>query len=145
MKWVEGKTTEKSVFVIRPESVYLNLSLLYLLLLPNPISPLLRNDSLFIPQDAGPSMAHKARVFSSSHNGKGTSLRRCESGFATANLRPLISGFLVLYGEGGLCSSELVTLCDVSFSSFLLLLFFFFLSSFSCPFDSNIAIFYRII
>ena len=40
-------------------------------------------------------MAQKARVFSSSRNGKGTSLCCGEGGFAVANLRPLISGFLV--------------------------------------------------
>ena len=138
MKWVEGKTTEKSVFAICPKSVYLDLSLLYLLLIPDPISLLLRNYSLFIPQDAGPSMAQKAKVFLSSHNGKGTSLRRGEGGFAAANPRPLISGFLVRCGEGdlrrgevlhrgegGLRNGEPVTLCDAAFSSFLLLLCFF--------------------
>ena len=100
MKWVEGRTTEKSVFAICPESVYLELSLLYLLLLPDPIPLLLRNYSLFIPQDVGPSMAQKARVFSSSRNRKGTSLRRGEDGLAAADPRPLISGFLVRCGEG---------------------------------------------
>ena len=86
----------------------------------------------------GPSMAQKARVFSSSRNGKGTSLRRSKGGFVAANLRPLISGFLVRCGEGGLRSGERgphngegglrsgepVTLCDAAFSSFLLLLCF---------------------
>ena len=137
MKWVEGKTTEKSVFAIYPKFVYLDLPLLYLLLLPDPIFLLLQNFSLFIPRDAGPSMAHKAKVFSSSSNGKGTSLRGDKGGFAAANPRPLISGFLVRYGEGGLRSGEVlrrgegglrsgepVTLCDVTFSSFLLLLYF---------------------
>ena len=47
-------------------------------------------------------MAQKARVFSSSRNGKGTSLRRNEGGFAAADPRPLISGFLVRSGEGTL-------------------------------------------
>ena len=69
-------------------------------------------------------MAHKARVFSSSRNGKGTSIRRGEGGFAAVNPRPLISGFLVRCDEGGLCSGEPVTLCDATFSSFLLLLCF---------------------
>ena len=47
-------------------------------------------------------MAKKARVFSSSRNGKGTSLRRGEGGFAAADPRPLISGFLVHCDEGTL-------------------------------------------
>ena len=51
-------------------------------------------------------MAQKVRVFSSSHNGKGTSLRRGEGGFATANPRPLILGFLVRCGEGTLTAMK---------------------------------------
>ena len=47
----------------------------------------------------GPSMAQKAKVFSSSRNGKGTSLRRRKGGFVAVNPRPLISGFLVRCGE----------------------------------------------
>ena len=95
-------------------------------------------------------MVLKARVFSSSRNGKGTLLCRGEGGFAAADPRPLISGFLVRFceggllsgelfhcceggllngellrcGERGLLSGELVTLCDAAFSSFLLLLCF---------------------
>ena len=82
-------------------------------------------------------MAQKTRVFSSSRNGKGTLLRRDEGGFASANPRPLISASLVRCdeggprrgkvfrrGEGGLNSGEPVTLCDVAFSSFLLMLCF---------------------
>ena len=42
----------------------------------------------------------------SSHNVKGALLRCGECGFAVANLRPLISDFLVRYGEGGLRSGE---------------------------------------
>ena len=34
MKWVDGRTIEKFVFVICPKSVYLDLSLMYLLLFP---------------------------------------------------------------------------------------------------------------
>ena len=99
---------------------------------------MLRNYSPFIPRDAGPSMAQKSRVFfSSSRNGKGTLLRRSEGGFVAAELRLLISGFLVRCyegglrsgevlrrGEGGLHNGEPVTLCDAAFSSFLLLLCF---------------------
>ena len=82
-------------------------------------------------------MAQKARVFSSSRNGKGTSLHRGEGGFAATDPMPLISGFLVRCCEGGLCSGEVlrrgkgvlhsgepVTLCDAVFLSFLLLLCF---------------------
>ena len=69
-------------------------------------------------------MAQKARVFSSSRNGKGTSLRRGEGGFAAVNPRPLISGFLICCGEGGLLNSEPVTLCEAAFSLFLFLLCF---------------------
>ena len=116
---------------------------------------LLRNYSLFIPRDTSPSMAQKFRVFSSSRNGKGTSLRRGEGGFAAADPRPLISGFLVRCGEGGLHNCEvlrrdkdsirrgkpvaflLLPFCHLCFCSVFL--------SFRCPFDSNIAIFYRTI
>ena len=82
-------------------------------------------------------MVQNARVFSSSHNGKGTSLCRGKGGFVATNPRPLILGFLVRCGEGGirsgkvlrrgeggLRSDEPVTLCDAAFSSFLLLLCF---------------------
>ena len=125
MKWVEGKAIENSVFAICPESVYHNLSLLYLLIFADPISPLLRNYSLFIPRDVGPSMAQKARVFFSFRNGKGTSLRRGEGRFVVANPRPLISGFLVRCCERGLRSGEPVTLCIIAFSSFLVMLRFY--------------------
>ena len=69
---------------------------------------LLRNYSPFIPRDAGPSMTQKARVFSSSRNGKGTSLCPGEGGFVAADPRPLISGFLVCYCKGGLSSDEVL-------------------------------------
>ena len=97
----------------------------YLLLLVDLIPFLLRNYYLFIPRDTGPSMDEKARVFfSSSHNGKGTSLRRDEGGFSTADSRPLISGFLVRCGEGTLlygevlCRGEPVALCWSNFFVF---------------------------
>ena len=51
-------------------------------------------------------MAQKARVSSSFRNGNGTLLRRSEGGFTTANLSPLISRFLVRYGEGTLRCGE---------------------------------------
>ena len=102
---------------------------------------LLRNYSLFIPRDTGPSMAQKARVFSSSRNGKGTSLHRGEGGFVAANPRPLISGFLVCYGEV-LRRSEPVAFLLLPFCYFYFCSVF---QSFSCPFDSNVAIFYRTI
>ena len=60
-----------------------------------------------------------------------------EGGFTAANSKPLISGFLVRCGKGGLRSSEVlhrgegglhsdepVTLCDAAFSSFMLMLCF---------------------
>ena len=95
-------------------------------------------------------MAQKARVFSSSRNGKRTSLHHGEGGFAMANPRPLISSFLVHCGERGLCSGKVlccdegglhsgevlrrdegdlrsgepVTHCDAAFSLFLIMLYF---------------------
>ena len=76
-------------------------------------------------------MAQKDRVFfSSSRNGKGTLLRRGKGGFAPADSRPLILGFLVCCGEGGLRSGEdssswrTSSLFAAAFLSFLLLLYF---------------------
>ena len=53
-----------------------------------------------------------------------------EGGFVAANLRPLISGFLVRCDEGTLRCGEVlrcgepITLCDAAFSSFLLMFYF---------------------
>ena len=93
-------------------------------------------------------MTQKARVFSSSRNGKETSLRCGKGGFAAADPRPLILGFLVRCGEGGLRSDEVLRRGEPV--AFLLLPFCHFcfcyvFLSFSYPFDSNIAIFYRTI
>ena len=78
-----------------------------------------------------------------------------EGGFVAADPRPLISGFLVRCGKGGLRSSEVLHRGEESLRrgepvAFLMLPFYHlcFCSvflSFSCPFDSNIAIFYRTI
>ena len=58
-----------------------------------------------IPRDVGSSMAQKARVFSSSRNGKGTSHGRSKGGFIAANPRPLILGFLVHCNEEGVLTA----------------------------------------
>ena len=52
--------------------------------------------------------SRKLGFFSSSHNGKGTSLRRGEVGFAVADQKPLISGFLVHCSKGTLRCGEVL-------------------------------------
>ena len=154
MKWVEGKTTEKSIFAICPKSVYLDLSLLYLLLLPY-LTPFGFEITPFLYlKTQAQQWLRKLGFFSSFPNGKGTSLRRGEGGFAAANLEPLILGFLIRCDEGVLRNGEVLHHGEVLRRgepvAFLLLPFCHFcfcfdFLSFSCPFDSNIAIFYRTI
>ena len=79
-------------------------------------------------------MALKARVFfSSSRNGKGTSLHLDEGGFVLADSRPLILGFLVRCGEGGLHSGEPVAFCCCLFVISAYVLFFCLLAALLIP------------